>query len=162
MTDADVFGEAIDLVVVEVAGREDYAKLRRCAYHKMDAVILCYSADNVDSLERIRAMWLPELQKYAPKVPYILVGTKKDIRENYVYQFELLKKGESEDLLETIVTTQRGSEAAQSIGAHGFVECSALYREGTREVFETAAKVALRKSRRKRKFESKAEPCVIL
>ncbi len=168
LTDARVFGEKIELVVVEVAGREDYARLRRCAYSKMDAVILCYSADNVESLERIKNLWLPELKKHAPKVPYILVGTKKDVKEDFVYQFEVLKeeaKGgqmRGEDLLNTIVTTHRGTEVAKSIGAHGFIECSALYREGTREVFETAAKVALRKSRRKRKYRSQSDPCVIL
>ena len=161
LTNAKVFGQTIDLVVVEVAGRDDYARLRRCAYHKMDAVILCYSADNIESLERIKKLWLPELRVFAPKVPYILVGTKKDVREDIMYQFELEQDtGYSEELANN-VSTHHGSQVARSIGAHGFVECSALYRDGTREVFETAAKVALRKSRRKKKC-SRNDPCIIL
>ena len=165
LTDAKILGETIELVVVEVSGRDDYARLRQCAYHKMDAVIFCYSADNVASLERITETWLPELQRHAPKVPYILVGTKKDVKENYIHQLELIRReGECnrrEDLLQSVVTTARGAELARSIGAKNFVECSAMYRDGTREVFETAAKVALQ-NRRKRKSRPRNDLCAIL
>ena len=166
LTDANIMGHKIDLVVVEVAGRDDYAKLRRCAYHKMDAVILCYAADNVASLEKLKREWLPELRECAPNVPYILVGTKKDIKEDYAYQRELLRaQGQSlrmEDPMRHVVTTSDGFEVAKYIGAHGFLECSALYRDGTREVFETAAKVALKKSRRRRKIQRSSDVCTIL
>ena len=171
-TDAKVFGEKIDLVVVEVAGRDDYARLRRCAYHKMDAVILCYSADSVTSLEKVTTQWLPEVKEYAPKVPYILVGTKKDAKEDHIYH-ELLLQGQlPEDKVQSlrtesfvskdVVTTSHGFEVAQSIGAHSFLECSALYRDGTREVFETVTKIALKKSRRKRKVQRSDDICTIL
>lgn len=169
LTDANIMGHKIDLVVVEVAGRDDYAKLRRCAYHKMDVVILCYASDNVASLEKLKREWLPELREHAPNVPYILVGTKKDIKENYAYQRELLKtqedKGQSlrmEDLMKDVVTTSDGFEVADHIGAQGFLECSALYRDGTREVFEKAATVALKKSRRRRKTQRSNDMCTIL
>ena len=169
LTDANIMGHKIDLVVVEVAGRDDYAKLRRCAYHKMDAVILCYAADNVASLEKLKREWIPELKECAPNVPYILVGTKKDVKEECAYQRELLRtqedKGQSlrmEDPMRHVVTTADGFEVAKYIGAHGFLECSALYRDGTREVFETAAKVALKKSRRRRKVQRSSDVCTIL
>ena len=156
-SNARVFGETVELIVVEVAGRDDYQKTRSCAYHKMDVVILCYSADNIESLQRIKDTWLPELKRHAPKVPYILVGTKKDVREDYAYQLEVLKQNSingdtapCEDLLQTVVPTHKGSEVAKDIGAAGFVECSAMYRDGTRKVFETAAKIALKTRRRKK------------
>lgn len=177
MTDADVLGEKIELVVVEVAGRIDYAKIRRCAYHKMDLVILCYSADRPSSLAAIKTNWLPELKKVAPEVPYILVGTKTDIREEKMSAVEHMKhstKGKLEDvdtdslrpedvLKDNIVTTRQGVEAAESIGAKDFLECSAMYRDGTRDVFEMAAKIALRRSpRRKKKHPHGAGTCTIL
>lgn len=177
MTDADVLGEKIELVVVEVAGRIDYAKIRRCAYHKMDLVILCYSADRPSSLAAIKTNWLPELKKIAPEVPYILVGTKTDIREEKMSAVERMKhltKEKVEDvdtdslrpekvLKDNIVTTRQGVEAAESIGAKDFLECSAMYRDGTRDVFETAAKIALRRSpRRKKKHRHGAGTCTIL
>ena len=182
MTDADIMGAKIELVVVEVAGRIDYASIRRCAYHKMDVVILCYSADSPDSLNAIKNKWLPELKKFAPKVPYILVGTKTDVREERVCEVELVKNSlknstdgnsnstttdphpQTEDTLtESVVTTRQGQEAARQIGAQDFIECSAMYRDGTRDVFETAAKIALRRSpRRKKKHYRRTETCTIL
>ena len=164
MTDADVLGEKIELVVVEVAGRNDYTKLRHCAYHKMDLVILCYSADNPTTLNAIKTYWLPELKKSAPKVPYILVGTKKDIREEKSCEVKLPRHLQNSttitdcgfsdytnELQHNFVTTRQGLETAEKIGAIDFIECSALYRDGTRNVFETAAKIALKRSPRRKK-----------
>ena len=157
LTDAKVFGENIELVVVEVVGRDDYARLRKCAYHKMDAIILCYSADNPDGLQRIVDYWMPELKSHAPKVPFILVATKKDIRDELLYE-------QSDSTLERegIVPTTKGQKVAKSIGAHTFLECSALYRDNTRNVFETAAKVALQKSPRKRRVRRNCQnDCIV-
>jgi Ras family protein A len=38
-----------------------------------------------------------------------------------------------------------GCAAAERIGADAYVECSAKTKDGVREVFETAAKIALKK-----------------
>jgi GTPase SAR1 family protein len=182
MTDADILGEKIELVVVEVAGRIDYAQFRNCAYHKMDLVIMCYSADSPTSLAAIKTHWLPELMKVSPKVPYILVGTKKDIREEFVYDVELSRRAQlnaakkestdgchnlqstvDQELRERFVTTRQGKEAAEEMGAKDFIECSAMYRDGTRDVFETAAKLALRRSpRRKKRNSRQRDTCTIL
>ena len=180
MTDAEVLGEKIELVVVEVAGRVDYTRFHQCAYKKMDLVILCYSADNPKSLRAIKDHWVPELTTFAPNVPYILVGTKKDIREEIDYETELSRQSKTEaannnlsvagtrngcgdDLQDKFVTTRQGLEAAELIGAKDFIECSAMYRDRTRDVFETAAKIALRQSpRRKKKHTYRAETCTIL
>lgn len=178
MTDADVLGEKVELVVVEVAGRIDYARLRRCAYQRMDLVILCYSADSPASLAAIKNHWLPELLKVAPRVPYILVGTKKDIRDEHVCEVELSRQSrlnlaknsstdgcssQQVDTREKFITTSQGLEAAEAMGAKDFIECSAMYREGTRDVFETAAKIALRRSpRRKKKHSQRQDSCTIL
>ena len=145
-TDAKVFGETIELIVVDVGGRDDYSKVRKCAYHKIDTIILCYSADSPNSLQRTMDYWVPEIQRYAPKVPFILVATKKDIRDDVLHESATFC-GETGE----IVSTMSGKKVAETIGAQKFLECSALYRDNTRNVFETAAKVALRKSRRKRK-----------
>ncbi len=147
-TDAQVFGESIELVVVDVGGRDDYAKLRKCAYHKMDIIILCYAADSPDSLRRIVDYWVPEIKRHCPKVPFILVATKKDIRDDALYENSHIG---GEGGKEGVVQTISGRRVAETVGAQKFLECSARYRDNTRNVFEMAAKVALQKSRRKRK-----------
>ena len=147
-TDAQVFGERIELVVVDVGGRDDYAKLRKCAYHKMDLIILCYAADRPDSLQRIGNYWVPEIKRHCPKVPFILVATKKDIRDDALYENSRMEDSGGK---EAVVSTMSGRRIAETVGAQKFLECSARYRDNTRNVFEMAAKVALQKSRRKRK-----------
>ena len=157
MTDAKVFGESIELVLIEVVGRDDLAKMRKIAYKKTDVIVLCYSADNSDSLQRIIDYWVPEIQCHAPKVPFILVATKKDVRDAALVDGEM-----TSDPSEEVVSTTRGHEVSKTIGAHSFIECSALYRDNTRHVFETAAKVALQKSRRKRKVRRNCQnECII-
>ena len=141
-TDAKVFGESIELVVVDVGGRDDYTKLRKCAYHKVDVIILCYAANSPSSLERITSYWLPEIKRYCPKAPIVLVATKKDIRDDALYE---------NPTISSVVSIMSGKKVAESIGANGFLECSARFRDNTRNVFEMAAKVALQKSRRRRK-----------
>ena len=148
-TDAQVFGENIELVIVDVGGRDDYAKLRKCAYHKMDIIILCYAADSPEGLRRIVDYWVPEIKRHCPKVPFILVATKKDIRDDALYESSHIEGGGGGK--EGIVSTISGRRVAETVGAQKFLECSARYRDNTRNVFEMAAKVALQKSRRKRK-----------
>jgi Ras family protein A len=185
MTDADVLGEKIELVVVEVAGRNDFSQFRNCAYHRMDLAILCYSADSPASLKAIKNHWVPELLQAAPRVPYILVGTKKDVRDEQVCEIELSHRsrvnlaknssftGSQQEAIitasqlearEKFITTSQGLEAAEAIGAKEFIECSAMYRDGTRKVFETAAKLALRRSprRKKKHYRRSADTCTIL
>ena len=173
LTDADICGEKIELVVIEVSGRDDYAKLRRCAYRRTDAIILCYSSDNASSLDKIKSHWLPEVQTYTSNAPYILVGTKTDIREEILDQLEQMTDEEKtqtfngtgsnvKSLTGRLVSTEHGYDTAQSIGAHSFHECSARYRDGTRVIFETVAEVALKKSRRKRKVQRTGDICSIM
>lgn len=165
MTDARICNESIELVVIETSGRDDFEPLRRRAYHKMDAAVICYSVNNVQCFDRIRDFWVPELRKYAPKVPFVLVGTKRDLKDDARDQLEeALRLAKAEDgnsmaarlraevsFNEKFISEDRGKRMAQSVGAEGFMECSSLYRDRTRDVFETVTRVALRKSRRVRK-----------
>ena len=164
-TDATVWGEKINLVVVDISGRDDFEPLRRRAYHKMDAAIICYPVDSTDSFERVHSFWVPELRRFAPKAPFVVVGTKRDIRDEARDRLEEQKmlKGEEEELkmagrlsaeatfVKEFVSHDRGKRMSNNLGAAGFYECSSIYRDGTRKLFEGVTKVALQKSRRKKK-----------
>jgi GTPase SAR1 family protein len=39
-------------------------------------VLVCFSVDNINSLENIKDKWVPELNKYIPNTPMIIVGCK--------------------------------------------------------------------------------------
>ena len=239
-TDASVCGEDIELVVIDISGRDDFEPLRRCAYRKMDAALVCYAVDSAPCFERVRDFWVPELRRCAPKAPFLLVGLKRDIRDSARDELEerlrqaakkgrvggghegevkghggevkgqegevkgqegevkgpvvgtrdgaasggsesglaaAAKGGESSSdvgaksdcfdntmaarlraevsFSERYVSADRGKRMAQAVGATGFMECSSLYRDKTRDVFETATMVALRKGRRRRKVSDR-------
>ena len=168
LTDAILQGDKVELVVVEVSGRKDYLKLRKCAYRKTDAIVLCYSCDNPSSLRNIETNWLPEMREYVPNVPFILVGTRKDVRDEILDKLESSKErapGDDDNSQQTVreklVSEDTGYEMAKAIGAHHFLECSSRYRDNTRHVFETIAKVALQK-RRRRKVQRTGDVCSIM
>jgi len=175
-TDAVVQGETINLVLVDISGRDDFEPLRRLACRKVDAIILCYPVNSINSMERIRSFWVPECKRHAPKAPYVVVGTKRDIRDAARDRLEDLKQtlcgSENEatgrihleaEFIKEFVTQDRGKRMAQEVGARGFYECSSMYRDGTRNLFESVTMMALQKSRRKRKSTGKnVDMCTIL
>ena len=63
-------------------GQEDYDRLRPLSYPDTNVVLICYSIDNPDSLENISYKWVPEVRHFCPGVPFVLVGCKKDLRNN--------------------------------------------------------------------------------
>ena len=168
-----------DFVVVDCPGREDYACLRQSVCRGADAAVLCYSTDCRQSLEHIKTLWYPELQKYAPGIPIMLVGTKSDARDlskDSMDEYESITdiSAESTEISgneskesdstkcnnDDMVFMEDGEEMAKSLGAMGFVECSAKYRIGVRTVFEMAAKLAL--SHRLKRHHSNSSACNIL
>ncbi len=73
-----------------------------------------------------------QLQHHCPKVPIILVGTKIDLRTDEKTLEELKKQGKQP------ITPQQGAEKAREINALKYLECSALTRDGLKNVFDEA------------------------
>jgi len=112
---------------------------RPLSYPDTDVLLICFSIVNPDSLGNVVDKWLPEVSHFCPKVPIILVGTKKDLRTDADVIEDLSMKKQKP------VTTEQGQQMAALIHAHAYLECSSRTRDGVREVFETAALAALRK-----------------
>lgn len=106
---------------------------------------MCFSIDSPDSLENIPEKWTPEVKHFCPNVPIILVGNKKDLRNDSNTIRELAK------MKQKPVTLEEGRAMSEKINAYGYLECSAKTKEGVREVFETATRAALQVKRRNRK-----------
>ncbi|KPP58433.1 hypothetical protein Z043_123743, partial [Scleropages formosus] len=56
--------------------REDYDRLRPLSYPMTDVFLICFSVVNPASFQNVREEWVPELQEYAPSVPFLLIGTQ--------------------------------------------------------------------------------------
>ncbi|RBQ66360.1 hypothetical protein VDGD_21668 [Verticillium dahliae] len=67
----------------------------------------------------------------------MLVGLKKDLREDPVAIEEMRKKSLP------FVTTAQGDAVAREVGARKYLECSSLSGEGVDDVFEAATRAAL-------------------
>eukprot|EP00111_Clytia_hemisphaerica_P006797 TCONS_00019632-protein len=103
------------------------------------------ACDSPDSLENIPEKWTPEVKHFCPNVPIILVGNKKDLRNDENTKWELQKQKQEP------VKMEEGEVMANKISAYAYLECSAKSKEGVREVFETATRAALQSKKKKKK-----------
>ncbi|XP_023997509.1 rho-related GTP-binding protein RhoA-A-like [Salvelinus sp. IW2-2015] len=106
---------------------------------------MCFSVDSPDSLENIPEKWTPEVKHFCPNVPIIVVGNKKDLRNDEHTRRELAK------MKQEPVKSEEGRGMANRISAYGCQECSAKTKDGVREVFEMATRATLQAKRRGKK-----------
>lgn len=129
---------AVSLQIWDVAGQDDYEKLRRLTYPQTDVFIICFSLVLPDSLSNVESIWVPEIKDHCPNAPYILVGTKSDLRDD----FEISENNFISNEIYPICT-EKGDEIKKKINAKGYIECSSKRQTNVMEVFEMAIKVSL-------------------
>ncbi|KAF5280310.1 hypothetical protein FQR65_LT03119 [Abscondita terminalis] len=144
VADIEVDGKQVELALWDTAGQEDYDRLRPLSYPDTDVILMCFSVDSPDSLENIPEKWTPEVKHFCPNVPIILVGNKKDLRNDPNTIKDLAK------MKQEPVKPQEGRAMAEKINAFAYLECSAKSKEGVREVFETATRAALQVKKKKK------------
>lgn len=137
VADIEVDDKQVELALWDTAGQEDYDRLRPLSYPDTNVILMCFSIDSTDSLENVKEKWYPEVKHFCPNVPIILVGNKKDLRNDERARHELAK------LRQDLVKFEDGRLMAEQINAFTYLECSAKTKEGVREVFETATRAAL-------------------
>ncbi|KAH3700828.1 hypothetical protein DPMN_075808 [Dreissena polymorpha] len=135
VADIEVDGKKVELLLCDSAGQEDYDRLRPLSYLDTDVILVCFSIASPDSLENIPVKWKPEVKHFCPNVPIILVGNKKDTR--------------NDENIKEPVRTDEGRSMSEKINAFSYLECSAQTKEGVREVFETATRAALQVKQKK-------------
>ncbi|KAL0277501.1 UNVERIFIED_CONTAM: hypothetical protein PYX00_004753 [Menopon gallinae] len=132
----------------------DHEKDRRFAYGRSDVVLLCFSITNPVSLKNCMAMWYPEIRRFCPQTPVLLVGCKNDLR--YMYRDEVylsffrdrspfLRATRKSDL----VMPDQARAVARELGIY-YYETSVLTYYGVNEAFENAIRAALLARRHQR------------
>ncbi|XP_066123146.1 rho-related GTP-binding protein RhoQ isoform X1 [Saccopteryx bilineata] len=111
---------------------EDYDRLRPLSYPMTDVFLICFSVVNPASFQNVKEEWVPELKEYAPNVPFLLIGTQIDLRDDPKTLARL------NDMKEKPVCVEQGQKLAKEIGACCYVECSALTQKGLKTVFDEA------------------------
>ncbi|TPX73638.1 hypothetical protein CcCBS67573_g05090 [Chytriomyces confervae] len=138
-TSINIDGRNVELTLWDTAGQEDFDRLRTLSYPDTNSVLVTFAIDNPDSLENVQEKWYPEVAQYCPGVPIILIGLKKDLRNDPAVIADLAKSGL------TPVSQHQGADMARRIGAVTYMECSARNREGIQELFQAVTRASLPK-----------------
>jgi len=150
-----VDGKPINLGLWDTAGQEDYDRLRPLSYPQTDVFILCYSVIAPSSFDNISSKWFPEIDHHSRGTPFLLVGTKMDLRADPGVCSTLKEQGNEP------VTLAQGNAKAAELGAKACLECSALTQVGLKEVFDEAIKCVFHINEENGRKRKKTK-CVIL
>lgn len=131
----DADGSTILLHLWDTAGQEDYDRLRPLSYPGADIVLLCFSTVTQSSLESVKEKWSPEINHYVPDVPYFLVGTKIDLRDD--------KKPDPSTGEFEPVSKEEGEAMRKSIKATKYIEISSKNRTNLDDLFKQAVETVL-------------------
>lgn len=125
---ATINGKTMSVNYVERVGGEDYDRLRPLGYPGTDVFMVLYSCVDRESFNQARDKWIPEIRFHTPNVPFIVVGTKIDLKE--------IEDAEQ-------VSWTEGVVLADSSHATAFCEVSAASGEGMKKLFERCFEIAL-------------------
>ncbi|KAJ0971801.1 hypothetical protein J5N97_019760 [Dioscorea zingiberensis] len=139
-------GSTINLGLWDTAGQEDLSKLRPLSYRGADIFLLVFSLVSRASYENVFKKWMPELRRFAPNVPIVLVGSKLDLCNDTRY----LANHPSA----VAITTADGEKLRQQIGAAAYIECSSKTQKNIKAVFDTAIKVVVQPPQQQLKKKS--------
>jgi len=127
-------GKMTELVLFDTAGQEEYDRLRPLSYANANVILICFSLVSHTSLQNVKIKWINEVRRYRPDAPVILVGTKKDLRED-AEELEKMRKEKEEP-----VSEEEARKMMREIGAVAYVECSAYANDNVKAAFDEAIK----------------------
>ena len=134
-----VDAEEVKFSLWDTAGEEGYARIRVLGYPGTSIFVTVFSVVNHPSFINVKDRWLPEIRHHCPNTPMLIVGNKTDLRNDSQTIYQLQREGKA------AITLEEGEELAKNIGAVAYCECSALTREGLKNVFDLALQIALQK-----------------
>jgi small GTP-binding protein len=151
--DIDMGDCTVNLGLWDTAGQEDFDRLRSLSYNDTDIVLVVFAVDNPTSLSNIKAKWVPEVEHHCEGTPFVLVGTKGDLR-NDPKTIEKLKARNQE-----LVSVEAAKEMSAAMNAVMYMECSALTGDGVKEIFAQALKVVLERHGHQETEPEKPKKC---
>lgn len=76
-----------------ISTQEDYDRLRPLSYPQTDVFLICFSVVSPTSFANVKSKWWPEIQHHMPNTPFLIVGTKVDLRHDADTLAALQRKG---------------------------------------------------------------------
>jgi len=125
------------LTIRKASGVENYDNIRSVLYDKTDVFLVCFSVVSQTSFDNVKKKWFPEILKFRPDVPCLIVGTQIDRLQEQSTLDQLEKKYTKP------ITEMQGRLLAKELKAYKYVQCSAITKKGVKKVFEEAIIAAL-------------------
>lgn len=132
-----VDGKNINLDLWDTYGTEGYDILRPLSYPGTGVFLICFSITSPASFQNAKDNWQPEIIRHCPGVPFFLIGTKIDLRDDPDVIERLKERGASP------ISNAQGINLARDIGAVKYLECSALTQKGLKTVFDEAIRTVI-------------------
>lgn len=76
-----VGGQNLNLDLWDTAGQESFVSIRALSYPGSHCILACYSTISRVTLDNIQNVWIPEIRENVPQCPFVLVGTKSDLKD---------------------------------------------------------------------------------
>lgn len=156
VTNMSVHDTSYEISLYDTAGQDAYDRLRPLSYPETDVMLVCFAIDSPDSFYNAFDKWIPEVKHFRPNTPFILVGTKADLRDD-TDTLSKLKR-----VRQNPVTLQEAVEMAERTKAAAYIECSAQTRENVKEVFQTAVNATLNRKKNKKLMKMRQLRCNFL
>ncbi|KAI7851805.1 P-loop containing nucleoside triphosphate hydrolase protein [Circinella umbellata] len=137
--EVEIDNKRVELALWDTAGQETFDRLRTLAYPDSDVIVIAFSIGDPETLENVEEKWVPEVAHHCPRVPTVLVGCKKDLRNDP----ETIENLRNQNLAP--VSWARGLKVMKDIGASNYVECSAKLNDNVNEVFIQAIRATFNK-----------------
>jgi Ras-related C3 botulinum toxin substrate 1 len=134
-----VDGKQFSVGLWDTAGQDDYDRLRPLSYPGTDVFLMCFAVSAPTTFDNIKKKWHPELTVHSPDTPFILVGTKTDLRTDEATLEEL-----RQTKYQGPITKAQGEALCAELKGHKYMECSALTQEGLKQVFDEAVRCVLK------------------
>ncbi|CAF1091192.1 unnamed protein product [Didymodactylos carnosus] len=139
-----ISNEPYTLALFDTSGQEGFEHIRSISYSNTDVFLVCYSVMSPSSFTNAQKVWIPEIRRANPKTPFVLIGTKIDLRRNEE-EIEKLAKSKLKP-----ITREQGEKMAREFRAYAYVECSALTQENLKQTFDNAILAALEPKKNQR------------
>lgn len=151
-------GKNVSLGLWDTAGQEDYDRLRPLSYPQTDIFLVCYSIISPSSFDNVKTKWVPEISHHCPGTPFILVGTKSDLKEDAATLQKLKQAGGAP------VESVKAEALCTELKGHKTLECSALTQNNLKNVFDEAIRCvrANQLQKQEHKHKKKHKDCAIL